>query len=148
DQAAATGFDTHAWQLAWTLDTFLNRRGHWHDWAAVGRAAVAAAHRLADPTAQTRAHRTLANAYTQMGRLDDAHTHLNHALDLATRTGNQTMQAHTHHNLGILWARRGNYRQALDHARQALTLHHATGNQHGQALALNAVGWDHALLGD
>src|SRR5262249_40220951 len=27
DQAAAAGFDIHTWQLAWTLRTFLDRRG-------------------------------------------------------------------------------------------------------------------------
>jgi len=148
EHAAATGFDTHTCQLAWTLVTFLDRRGHWHDLAATGRAAVAAAHRLADPTAQTRAHRHLARAYTRLGRFDDAHTQFSHALDLATQTGDHTAQAHTHHNLAILWERRGNYPQALDHARQALTLHQATGHQHGQARALNTVGWCHALLGD
>src|SRR5262249_22219594 len=133
DQAAATGFDTHTWQLTWTLGPFLDRRGHWHDWAAAGRAAVAAAHRLADPTPQAHAHRTLAHAYTRLGRLDDAHTHLSRALDLATQTGDQTAQAHTHYNLGHLWERRGNYPQALDHDRQALTLYQATDHQQGQA---------------
>src|SRR5262249_33256463 len=59
EHAAGTGFDTHSWQLAWTLVTFLDRRGHWHDWAATGRAAVAAAHRLADRTKQAYAHRNL-----------------------------------------------------------------------------------------
>jgi hypothetical protein len=28
--AATTGADTHTWQLAWALHTFLDRRGHWH----------------------------------------------------------------------------------------------------------------------
>jgi len=37
EHAVATGFDTHTWQLAWTLETFLDRRGHWHDWAATAR---------------------------------------------------------------------------------------------------------------
>src|SRR5262249_11481551 len=68
DLAAATGFDIHTWQLTWTLRIFLDRRGHWRDQAATGRVAVAAAHRLADPTAQARAHRTLARAYTRLGR--------------------------------------------------------------------------------
>src|SRR5262249_29647381 len=39
EHAAGTGFDTRTWQLAWTLVTFLDRRGHWHDWAATGHAA-------------------------------------------------------------------------------------------------------------
>src|SRR5262249_31905751 len=141
NQAASTGFDTHTWQLARTLGPFLDRRGHWHDLAAAGRAAVAAAERLADPTEQARAHRNLANAYTLLGRLDDAHTHLSHALDLAIHTGTQTEQARTHYTLGVLWERRGDYPQALDHARRALTLYQATGHQQGQARALNSVGW-------
>jgi hypothetical protein len=85
DQAAANGFDTHTWQLTWALGTFLDRRGHWHDWAAAGRTTVAAAQGLSDSTVQVRAHRILAHAYTVLGRLDDAHTQLSHALDLTTQ---------------------------------------------------------------
>jgi len=95
--AAATGFDAHTWQLAWILWTFLDRRGHWHDQAASGRAAVAAAHRQADPPAQARAHRLLAAADTRLGRLDDAHSQLSHGLDLAAQAGDQAGQAHAHH---------------------------------------------------
>ena len=148
EHAAATGFDTHTWQLAWTLQTFLNRRGHWHDQVAVTRAAVAAAQRLADPTTQARTHQDLADAYTLLGRFDDAHTQQRHALDLATRIGDQTLQAHTHHSLAVLWERRGQPAQALHHARQALHLFQAIGHQAGQATALNAVGWCHVLLGE
>ena len=148
DQAVATGFDTHVWQLAWTLWEFLDRRGDWHDWAATGRAAVAAAHRLADPVAQARAHRHLAIPYIQMGRLEDAHTELHRAVDLATRAGDQTGQAQIHHDLAVLWERRGGPARALEHARQALDLYRAAGHQVGQAYALNAVGWCHAMLGE
>ncbi len=100
DHAVAAGFDTHAWQLTWTLWTFLDRRGHWHDLAAAGRAAVAAAQRLADPLARALAHHTLAGASIRLGRFDDAHTHLTYALDLTTRTSDQSTQAHAHYNLG------------------------------------------------
>jgi len=148
DYAAATGFDTHTWQLSWTMKTFLDRRGHWHDLAAVGRAAAVAAQRLADPISQAHAHHALARAYTRLGSFDDAHTQLSHTLDLATQIGDQTMQAHTHHTLGLLWERRGDYPKALDHALQALSLYRATGHQNGQANALNTVGWYQALLGD
>jgi tetratricopeptide (TPR) repeat protein len=148
DHAAATGFDTHTWQLAWALANFLDRRGHWHDWAGASSAAAAAAQRLADPTAQTHAHRTLARAYTRLGRLDDAHTELSHTLDLAARAGDSAGQAHTHHNLAILWERRGQPAQALDHARYALDLFRAVGHQTGQAESLNAVGWYETLLGN
>jgi tetratricopeptide (TPR) repeat protein len=148
DQAAATGFDAHTWQLAWTLWVFFDRRGHWRDWAAAGRAGLAAAQRLADPAAQARTHFNVAHAYTKIGRLDDAHTELTHALDLATQVGDLAWQAHIQHMMAILWERRGNYPQALDHARQALRLHESAGHQGGQAEALNTVGWYHTLLGD
>ncbi|MGE5826836.1 MAG: AfsR/SARP family transcriptional regulator [Micromonosporaceae bacterium] len=145
--AAATGIDTHTWQLAWTVTTFLTRRGHWHDQVAVGQAAIAAAQRLADPTALIRAHRSLAYAYTRLGRFDDAHTQLHQALDPATRTGDQTQQAWIHSSLANLWEQRGQPAQALPHARQALRLFQAAAHQGGQAHALNMVGWCHTRLG-
>jgi tetratricopeptide (TPR) repeat protein len=148
DHAHTTGFDTHTWQLAWTLSTFLARRGYWHDQAAIGRVALTAAQRLGDPTAQALAHRTLARAYSQLGRLDDAHTHLNRALDLTAQAGDQVGQAYVHNTLAYLWRRRGCYWESLDHSRQALDLFRAADHRVGQAMALNAVGWYHALLGD
>jgi hypothetical protein len=148
DHAAATGRDTHTWQLAWTIGTFLHCRGHWHDHAATGHTALAAAHRLADPTAQANAHRNLAHAYTYLGRSDEAHTQLNLSLDLTIQAGDPTGQAHTHHRWAILWEYRGNYVQALDHICKALDLYQITGHQRGHADALNAIGWLHALLGD
>jgi len=146
--AAATGHDTHTWQLAWTLWSFLERRGHWHDQTSVGQAAVAAAQRLADPAAQLPSHRLLASAYIRLGRFDDAHTQLRQALDLATRTGEQTGQAHTHYVIAFLWTRRNQPEKALHHAHHALCLFQATGHQIGQARALNAIGWCRALLGE
>jgi tetratricopeptide (TPR) repeat protein len=148
DHAATTGFDAHTWQLAWTLFDFLDRRGLWHDWAATQQAAVAATGRVADPTMQARAHRALARAYIKLGRLDDAHAQLRHALDLYHRSGDPVGQARTHIGLAQVWVRRGRPTEALDHARQALDLSQAAGHRPGQAAALNAVGWYHALLGD
>jgi Tfp pilus assembly protein PilF len=148
DHAATTGFDTHTWQLTWDLWTFLNRRGHWHDIVAAGRAAVTAAGRLADQTAQVRAHRDLAVAYMRLGHLDDTHTELGHALDVATRAGDQVGQAHTHGTLAYLCGQRGDPAQALDHTQQSLDLYRAAGHRVGQAGALNGMGWFHALTGD
>jgi DNA-binding SARP family transcriptional activator/tetratricopeptide (TPR) repeat protein len=148
DHAATSGLDTHTWQLAWALYDFLDRRGHWDDYAATQRAAVAAAGRLADPTAQARAHRHLARACTRLGRFDDAHNHLRQALDLYHQAGDLVGQAHTHHTLAQMEERQGHHSEALDHARQALDLCRTAGHRPGQAGALNAVGWYHALLGD
>jgi DNA-binding SARP family transcriptional activator len=147
-QAFGAGFDTHAWQLAWTLATYLNRRGHWHDWVATQRVALAAAQRLTDQPGQAQAHRGLARAYTQFGRYDDAYLHARNAVDLFDALGDHLGQAHTHLDLARVLARQGRYRQALGHAERTLDLYRAAGNRARQATALNTVGWYHAELGD
>ncbi len=146
--AAATGFDTHAWQLAWALRTFLLRQGHWHDQAAAGHLALAAARRLGDPVAQALAHRQIATADSRFGRFEDAHAQLTRALDIYTEIGDQVGQAQTHLSLGNVWDRRGQTRMALDHSRQCLRLFEAAGHRHGQASALNNLGWCHSQLGE
>jgi DNA-binding SARP family transcriptional activator/tetratricopeptide (TPR) repeat protein len=147
DRAAAAGFDTHAWQLAWTLWIFLYRQGHWNDWATSAHAAVAAARRLADPTAEAHAHRSLGRAYTLLGRFDEARSQGQRALELFAQAGDWTGQAHIQHSLAYLGERRGDHAGALEHAQQALVLYRAAGHQVGQARALNTIGWCHALLG-
>lgn len=148
DHAAAHGLDTHCWQLAWALWTFLDRRGHWQDWAATGRAAVAAADRLADPAAQARTNRLVAWAYTMQGHHDLAHAHLRQALDLYQHLGDEVGEAYSHYNLDYLWWLRGDSAQALYHADRALALFRSANHQAGQANALNTLGWYHSQLGD
>jgi hypothetical protein len=47
--AADTGFDTHVWQLAWTLTTYLYRLGHYRqDMAETQLAAIQTPERLKD----------------------------------------------------------------------------------------------------
>jgi tetratricopeptide (TPR) repeat protein len=146
--AAAAGYETHAWQLTWTVSTFLDRQGHWHDYAAAGRAAVAATDRLADPVLQAWARRTLARAYTRLNRFDDADTALRDALGRSEQSADQTGQADARHYLAILCWRRNRLETALEHARQCLDLSRAIGHRGRLAAALNGVGWFHALLGD
>jgi tetratricopeptide (TPR) repeat protein/transcriptional regulator with XRE-family HTH domain len=146
--AAAGGLDTHAWQLAWALDTVLYRRGHWHDLARAWQAALPAADPRTHPAATAYAHRRLAQALTVLGDHDPADTHLQHALHLYTEADDRIGQADTHHALSYLRARRDQPDQALHHSQQALTRYQTAGHRRGQAHALNAVGWNHLLLGN
>jgi DNA-binding SARP family transcriptional activator len=148
-QAAATvGFETHAWQLAWTLTEFFSRRGHWHDWVATHRTALEPACRQADRLGQAHLHRGLGVAHVRLSQHDDAHAHFTHALRLFTTLGEHASQGRTHLGIGWLLARQHHHSEALRHARQALDIYRTTDNQAGQAIALNAVGWYHAQLGD
>jgi tetratricopeptide (TPR) repeat protein len=147
-QAADTGLVTHTWQLAWTLTDFLDRRGHWDDWAAIQLTALEATRRLADMPGEAYVHRALARGYTRLGRYHDVHTHYRQALDLYGQLGDQPGQAEAHIGLSWICERENRYTEALHHAQQALELFRATGHRAGQARALNATGWIQAQLGD
>ena len=145
--AAGAGFDAHAWQLPWALTDFLDRDGHWHDWAASQRTALAAARRAGDVTAQAQAHRHLARACFQLQELDAAEEHLDRALELQRRLGTPTGQAGVSLDVCRLHEQRGDYAAALRSAELALTLYRSAQHRIGEAIALNHVGWYHALQG-
>jgi DNA-binding SARP family transcriptional activator/tetratricopeptide (TPR) repeat protein len=147
-QASDSGFDTHSWQLAWTVTTYLDRRGHWHDLAATQRIALGAALRLADRVGQAHAHNGLGAAYTRLTHYGDARTHYEQALDLFSELGDHSGQAHTHRGLAWIFKRQGGHRESLHHAVEALDLYRKADDRAGQATTLNAVGWYHAQLGD
>ena len=140
--------DVHTWQLAWTLHTFLNRQGHWSDWAEAWQVALAATRRLADTSAQATAHRSLGWAYTLLGSYDLARTHLGHALDLYAKAGDRVGHADIHLDLGRALVFGDRNAEGLQHAHQALELYRAADHRAGQALALNNIGWCQTVLGE
>jgi DNA-binding SARP family transcriptional activator len=151
EQAATTDFEVHAWQLAWTLTEFFDRRAHLDDQAAAYRTALESARQLSDVvglTGQAHAHRSLGRIYAQMGRYAQAQTHFESGLNLYRELGDQKGQADIHHHLGWMSELQGRHQDSLLHGQLALDLYKAAGDLVGQARALNAIGWSHALLGD
>jgi DNA-binding SARP family transcriptional activator/tetratricopeptide (TPR) repeat protein len=146
--AAGSGFDAHAWQLPWAMGAFLQPRGHWQDWVATQRTALAAATRLGDHAAQALAGRLLALACSAIGDDAEARSHLASSLTLYQRLGNRLGQAKVQLNLSLLAERQCRYADALSHAEQAQHLYQATGDKTNAAVAMNSVGWYHGLLGD
>jgi DNA-binding SARP family transcriptional activator len=146
--AAESRFDAHAWQIPWAVTPFLQARGHWQEWAATQRTALAATTRLGDTTAQALSGRLLANACANLGDYDQALGHYASSLTLYQRLGNRLGQAKIHQSLGVPAERQGRYADALGHAEQALRLYQAIGDKAAEAEALNAVGWYRGLLGD
>ncbi|MBO0817605.1 MAG: tetratricopeptide repeat protein, partial [Actinobacteria bacterium] len=144
--AAETGFGRHAWQLAWTGETFFGGRGRWDDHATALRAALAAAQQLRDPVGQAHMHRRLGFACGHLGSYQEAHTHYREAL-IRSRN-NPAVTAEAHVGLAWLYGRQNQARRSLSHATQALDLYQALGNQSGMARALNNAGWCYAELGD
>ena len=146
--AVDADFRAHAWQLAWTVVDFLDRRGHWHEQLTTQRTAMAAAERLRDPVGLAHAYRHVAYASMRLGRFVDAHTHFRRSLDLFDELADVVAQAHTHLNISVLCERQDNQREALSHGQRALQLFRAAGHGPGQARALSTVGWYHTQLGN
>jgi tetratricopeptide (TPR) repeat protein len=147
DHAAAVRQDTRAWQLAWALMEFLDRQGRWHDWAATQRTALNSAKRVNDKSGQAHAHAGLGSACRWLGHHDEAHTHLQQALDLFAELGDAARQAEVHVMLGGVLEYQHRLAEALLHDQQAFALFAAAGDRRGQAKALNNLGWHRALLG-
>lgn len=146
--AAETPFHSYSWRLVWLIRHYLDRQAHWHDWAEAQRAALVAARRAGNRSWQADALRGLASASARLLRYEEAHTHLDEALDLFTQPDDRTGQARVHLDLCWVLGRQGQHREALHHASQALAIHRATGHRAARGNALNAVGWCHAQLGE
>ena len=154
-QAAETGFDRQAWQLAWSLAVFFRMRGHWHDLVDTQRFALAAARRLRDQNAQARAHRELGLAIAQASRFRQAHSHLRRALRLYENLGDQDGQARTRITIAMVLERQGRDREALDSTLAALHPPPADTRppekaitQMTRGIALHNLGWYHGRLGE
>lgn len=148
DQAAAEGFDTHAWQLPWCLVNFFDRQACWPDWVSTQRIGLAAAERLGDRFGQANAHQYLGIVYVLLGQNADAHRELARALDLYAELGLPGARARGHLDLSRAHECDGQFGAALSEARKAMELYDLVGNRAGKARALNAVGWSYAHLGD
>jgi DNA-binding SARP family transcriptional activator/tetratricopeptide (TPR) repeat protein len=146
--AAQRRLNRLAWQLAWAMQDFLDRRGHWDDWAAVGRAALDAAACSGDVAGQAVAHRLAAAACHRLAAYQQARSHLMTALSLYQQLGDRLGEARIYQSLSIISDREGHLADALGHDKQALRLFRAIGHRSGQASALNSIGWSHILLGD
>ncbi|MFI9832912.1 AfsR/SARP family transcriptional regulator [Streptomyces sp. NPDC051913] len=146
-QAADTAMDTHAWQLARGLATYLQRRGTAQDFLTSQHIGLAAARRSCDETGQAHAHVGLAHAHIRLRRLDEAHAHLEQALKLFGRTQDVVGQGDTRAAIAAARSLEGHY-DTRDHLLQALEDFRTAGHRAGQARVLNNFGWYYATQRD
>ncbi|MEU0884631.1 BTAD domain-containing putative transcriptional regulator [Lentzea sp. NPDC005914] len=120
--AAEHGLHASVWHVAWNLNTFVRRRGNYHDSLVVWRAAVAAAGHTSDVGAQALALRSLGDACMGLGLHSEAQQYLHDSLEVSERTGDLFGQAHAHHLLAATWDDLHDPRRALEHASPSLQL--------------------------
>jgi DNA-binding SARP family transcriptional activator/tetratricopeptide (TPR) repeat protein len=147
-QAAATAADARAWQLPWIMTHYLDQRGYWHEWATAQRAALAAATRLDDQAGQARARHSLGQACIRLRDYAAGLQHLDRALELYEKLGDRDHQAHVHICRCVVSDMQHDHASAMAGARQALDLLGPDGPADLRAIALNNLGFAHALNGD
>jgi DNA-binding SARP family transcriptional activator/tetratricopeptide (TPR) repeat protein len=146
--AEEAGWDTAVWQLAWTLDNFIYRRGNLHDSIASWSAGLAAAQRLGNVAVQARAHRRLGLVYAPLGDQEVVLHHLGQSLTLAEKIGDVLGQAGAHFVLAFSWIQHNDYRRALTHSISARALYREAGDTRWEIRSLSMIGGCHARLGD
>ncbi|MEU9888415.1 BTAD domain-containing putative transcriptional regulator [Sphaerisporangium sp. NPDC051011] len=146
--AATSGFDAHTWQFAWSMSTFLDRTGAWHDMISVHERALDAARRGPDHRALAFGRLMLALAHTRLGDGEAAATEYRHALEHYARVGDLTGQAHVHSNLARVLEQQGGHAEALSSAEHALRLYREAGQKNWVARAISAVGWYNIAVGN
>lgn len=157
---AEQGFDTHTWQLAWRLGSFLDGGGYWPDWITTQKLALAATRRLGDLTGQARSYWELGRAYIRLSAFGDAKVHMSKALSTCQMIGDVAGEADSLYGLSEAWGREAVmtdhdgqasaiscYQASLSYGRQALRLYKEVGREIGQAKTLNGLGWTYALMG-
>ncbi|NUT04938.1 MAG: SARP family transcriptional regulator, partial [Hamadaea sp.] len=147
-QAADSGFERYACQLAWSLAAYLAPRGRFQDQLAAQQAALAAAERIGDLAAQALASRMLARALMRLGDQRAAEVCLQRALDLYEHLGDLDSLALSLRHYTELCTENGRLDDALRHSTEALRVSRQFGSRYAVARALNTKGYLHALTGD
>ena len=145
--AAEAGHGTIAWQLAITLQRYLQRAGYIQHWENVMRVALRAARETGDEVGEAHVLRSLAGARYWYGAYDEALRLLETALRIYTDHGMLLEQGLVHANVRIVHDTAGDDESALVHSEKAATLLRAAGDSRNELTGLKGNGKALARIG-
>ncbi len=137
--AAERGWHALVWQLAWSADTYLYRRGLAEQHERMWQRGLAAAEQLGDS-------RVIALAELCLGRVTGSTVHLERALRLIPPDDPATL-AQAHRAISLALESDEDLRRSLHHAVAALRLFRGLDMPVWEATQLNAIGEQLAALG-
>lgn len=143
--AARAGFDTHAWQLARSMTTYLNHRGLWSELADLHTEGLAAARRVGDRDGQIHTLRDLALALSRRGAYEEAHAYLSTAAELCAEVKDDRKWVHTHRDLAELAGNQNRVADAIHHLELAAAVPQTVGSLGNTA---GMLGWYYGQVGD
>ncbi|MEC3982184.1 ATP-binding protein [Amycolatopsis sp. H20-H5] len=134
--AAGAGLHRIAWQLPATLRGVYMNFNPFGDWVSTGQVGLASARTLGDRAGEVELLDSLAMAYTQSHRFDEATRYHRETLALRRELGDSLGEAIALSGLGLLHLRRRELAEARSAFGQGLALVRALGNRYWQALVL------------
>jgi tetratricopeptide (TPR) repeat protein len=146
--AVEYGFNVHAWQLAWALGIYYDRRGFAADRVRTGLLALTAAIRLGDPMAEALIRTSLGSGYSRLGEFDMSVDELRRATSMLRDQDLERFEADALLALAIADEECDRYADAKVHLARALFLYRKHRDAFGEAHALENLGWCHGHLGD
>ena len=141
--------DAHAWQLPWSMVTYLDRAGLWHDLAETLTGSLAALRRIGDIPNLIATHICLGQVLGHRLREEEAgEAHFHAAIDLTRGTDEADTEAKVLSNLMTLRARQARWTDAADFGLRALKILRDNGESTTLLPSiLNKVAWNHVHLG-
>ncbi|GAA3297772.1 hypothetical protein GCM10020218_083950 [Dactylosporangium vinaceum] len=146
--AADEGFDVHAWQLPWTMTTYLDWRGHRPELIAAQTAALAVMQRIGEVPGRAGAHREIGRTLHRLGRAAEAAEHLAESVRLYAALGDGIGEARARYSAGMLASAAGRPDAARAEFGATLALAEAAGDLLWQGRTLTALSWAWVHSGD
>ncbi|MEO3770684.1 BTAD domain-containing putative transcriptional regulator [Micromonospora sp. B9E7] len=145
--AETLGYGIVPWQLAITMQQYLQWAGYFQDWEDVMRSALHAAQESGDEVGEAHTLRSLAGARWSFGANQDALDLLAAALRIFEQRAMPLEQAMAHANLQWVYEALGRHEQALVHGEKAVARYREIGYRRPVTLSLLSMGRSLARLG-
>jgi DNA-binding SARP family transcriptional activator len=147
--AIATGRDSHAWQIPWTLSNYQFMRGLHAEWLVTSLTALAAAERLGDDSALGWTHfraghaslesSRMATAKPGLGSVAGATDHYRAAIGYFERAATPAAEADARLALFVALQIQHRAAEAQPHADRATVLFEQAGSRRGLAITLSVI---------
>ncbi|MFK3978829.1 BTAD domain-containing putative transcriptional regulator [Micromonospora sp. NPDC050397] len=141
------GYGIVPWQLAITMQQYLQWAGHFQDWEDVMRTALHAARQSGDEVGEAHSLRSLAGARWSFGANVEALNLLAAALQIFEQRDMRLEQGLVNTNLHWVYEALGQDEQALTHGEKALALYQEIGYRRAVTFSLMSNGRSLARLG-
>jgi len=135
------------WQLAITMQQYLQWAGYFHDWEEVMSLALRAARERGDTVGEAHVLRSLAGARWSLGASEEALGLLWKALRVYEQRDMHLEQALVHSNAHRVYHTLGRHGQALEHVERATALFRVLDNRRGEATTFTLRGRSLTRLG-